>query len=108
MKITRENIMDHVAEIEALGFKRWTKGDMDRLYISAEALGLDTERQTFKGERISGSLCREMANGKTYIDLRTKMIVSSNCDMAYEVAVMIGTVPITGHAKFEIAGEDEI
>lgn len=102
MKITKANIMDHVAELEALGFKRWQKNGMDRMYIDARKLGLDVDTQTFKGERISGRLCREMADAKTYIDLTTGMIVSTKCDLTYEAAVVIGIDPVGGKTKIQI------
>ena len=103
INITRENIMDNIEALEKLGFKRWTKNGMDRMYINATALGLDTESQTFNGEKISRSLCAAMMSAKTYIDLNEKMIVSTSCDLAYETAVIIGADPIPGRTKFQIA-----
>ena len=103
IKITRANIMDSIEILEKMGFKRWQKNGMDRLYITASALGLDAETLTFKGEKISRSLCSSMMTAKTYIDLNESMIVSSSCDLAYEVAVMIGVDPIGGRCKLQIA-----
>lgn len=103
IQITRENIMDNIEALEKLGFKRWQKNGMDRMYINASALGLDAEAQTFKGEKISRSLCAAMMAAKTYIDINDKMIVSTSCDLAYETAIIIGTDPIPGHTKFQIA-----
>lgn len=69
-----------------MGAKRWTKGDHDRLYITAEILGLEYESYStgnvryaeFKGEQISNSLAREMLASKCYIDLTTGEIVCRN------------------------------
>ena len=75
-----------VKELEQLGFKRWTKGNMDRLYINATQLGLDCEYYKtgnisgadFKGERISNSEARRMKAAKTYIDIQTGRVLSDN------------------------------
>lgn len=103
IKITRENIMDNIEALEKLGFKRWTKNGMDRMYISADKLGYDKETRTFKGERISGGLAGQLSAAKTYIDLKEFIIVSTACDLTYEVATMIGVGPIGGRCKMEIA-----
>ena len=52
-----------IAELEAKGFKRWTKGNLDRLYINAAQLGLvcqyyktgNIRHAEFNGESISNS-----------------------------------------------------
>lgn len=75
-----------VKELEQLGFKRWTKGNMDRLYINATQLGLDCEYYKtgnisgadFQGERISNSEARRMKAAKTYIDIKTGHVLSDN------------------------------
>jgi len=51
----------NIKELERLGFTRWTKGNMDRMYVNASALGLECEyyntgnihRATFCGEIVS-------------------------------------------------------
>lgn len=69
-----------ITALEEKGFKRWTKGNMDRLYINAETLGLEYDRfkssgrvsyAVWRGERISNRWGNEMANAKTYIDIAT-------------------------------------
>lgn len=75
-----------IKALEAKGFKRWTKGNMDRLYINANMLGLDcTYYKTgnisgadFKGERISNSEARRMKIAKTYIDIKVGKVYSDN------------------------------
>lgn len=75
-----------IAALEEKGFKRWTKGNMDRLYIDAEILGLEVNRNKsgnvsgayYRGERISNSLGTAMARSKTYIDIATGELTSGN------------------------------
>lgn len=82
MAITEERI----AELEKMGFNRWTKGNMDRLYINAAQLGLDCSYYKtgnisgadFKGERISNCEARRMKAAKTYIDIKTGKAHSDN------------------------------
>lgn len=80
--------------LEEKGFKRWTKGNMDRLYINAET-ALDFEYDTNKsghvsgaylnGERISNSRGAALVNSKTYVDVATGELVS-NHDMMRDAA----------------------
>lgn len=75
-----------IAALEEKGFRRWTKGSMDRLYINAETLGLEIERRKsgsvssayYRGERISNNLGSAMAYAKTYIDVATSELTSGN------------------------------
>ena len=79
-----------IKALEAKGFKRWTKGDMDRMYINPET-ALDFEYTTYKtgniswaalnGEKISNSWAREIVSSKTYIDVNTGALVSNNNTM---------------------------
>ena len=63
-----------IAKLESKGFSRWTKGNMDRLYINAQYLGYEAETATtaakLNGEYISKSEARRITNAKTYIDLK--------------------------------------
>ena len=68
-----------IAALEEKGFRRWTKGSMDRLYINAETLGLELDyynsgnicSATYRGERISHRRGGNMKAAKTYIDIET-------------------------------------
>lgn len=79
-------IIDRIAELEAVGFKRWTKNGMDRLYINAGALGLVCQYYKtgnimdakFNGEQISNSEGYRMKAAKTYIDIKTETVHSDN------------------------------
>lgn len=103
MSITRANLMENIPELEKMGFKRWTKNGMDRLYVNAQALGLDRERGTLNGEKISNTYARGLASAKTYIDLNTYMIVSTSCELTFEVAMRIGLEDRqAGRCKLEI------
>lgn len=61
------------------GFKRWTKGNLDRLYINASQLGLVCSRYNtgnikhaeFNGDSISNSHARRMYSAKTFVDCKT-------------------------------------
>lgn len=74
-----------IKALESKGFKRWTKGNLDRLYIDARELGLDcTYYKTgnisyaeFGGEKISNSWARAMKAAKTFIDVNTGKAYSS-------------------------------
>lgn len=65
---------------ENAGFKRWTKGGHDRLYIDAESLGLEIERYktgnvrsaTWQGDRISNTDGRRLIASKIYVDVKTE------------------------------------
>ena len=92
------SIENRIAELEALGFRRWQKNGMDRMYINASTLGLicvyrksgtisDAE---FRGESISNSQARKMADAKTYIDLINRRLVSQSAMLAAAAADLIG------------------
>jgi len=78
-----------IAALEEKGFRRWTKGTMDRLYINAETLGLEVEfyktgnvfSAYYRGEKISNKRGTEMKNSKTYIDIVTGDLISDNWTM---------------------------
>lgn len=75
-----------IAALEGKGFKRWTKGSMDRLYIDATEMGLEltyyktgnVSGATWQGEQISNSQGRAYKYAKTYIDVATGEVVSTN------------------------------
>lgn len=68
-----------IKKFEDAGFKRWTKGGYDRLYIDATACGLeyDTYKSgnissaTFNGEAISNARAGRMKAMKMYVDIAT-------------------------------------
>lgn len=86
MKITEERI----AELEAKGFKRWTKGSLDRLYINAAQLGLtvtlyktgNIHSAEFRGASISNAQARRYKAAKTYIDINTGNAISDYDELA--------------------------
>lgn len=73
-----------IAELEAKGFNRWTKGNLDRLYINAAQLGLvcsyyntgNVSSAAFNGESISNCEARRMKAAKTFIDIKTETVYS--------------------------------
>ena len=78
--MTNENI----TALEAKGFNRWTKGNMDRLYINARDLGLvcsyyktgNISAAYFNGELISNSQGARYKAAKTFIDVKTGTVYS--------------------------------
>lgn len=85
-----------IAKLESKGFNRWTKGNMDRLYINAQTMGLTVRYHKtgtvaeayWNGERISNGEARRMMSAKTYIDLKDGSLHSDNywCDTLKDAA----------------------
>ena len=83
-----------IAKLETAGFKRWTKGGYDRLYINAGVLGLvcsyygtgNIRSATFCGDDISNSEARRMKAAKTFIDVKTDTVYSDNVRLSHEAA----------------------
>lgn len=77
-----------VKALEAKGFKRWTKGDYDRLYANPADFGLEVERYKsgnisyaeVNGEKISNSEASKILTyTKVYIDVTTGELVVQSC-----------------------------
>lgn len=96
-----------IEKLEGLGFSRWQKNGMDRLYVNASTLGLHCSYHksgsisdaTFRGKVISNSEARRIKGAKTYIDLNDNMIVSDNALLAQAVAEILGVEPENGWVK---------
>jgi hypothetical protein len=86
IKSIGKKIIDRIEELEKIGFKRWQKGNMDRLYINASMLGLNYGRYNtgnikwaeFQGNSISNCQARRMLSAKTYIDVKTERVYSDS------------------------------
>ena len=105
-----------IAALEEKGFRRWTKGTMDRLYINAETLGLDVERYKtgnvcsayYRGERISHNRGSAMVNAKTYIDIATGELISDNWTLEQDARHLYEeTMEALEIAEAEVAEEAE-
>ena len=78
-----QEMIDKLTEV---GFNRWTKGNMDRLYINAAQLGLVCEYYhtgnikyaELNGKSVSNSEARRMKASKTFVDLKTEKVYSDN------------------------------
>lgn len=78
-----------ITALEERGFKRWTKGDKDRMYIDAERLGLKVQkygsgavkRAEWDGEKISNHEGTAMLHAKTYLDLTDMSVHSDDSDL---------------------------
>lgn len=68
---------EQIAKLVEAGFRRWTKGGRDRLYINAESFGLELGRYksgnicwaTFNGKKVSHAEGGRIEATKAYIDL---------------------------------------
>lgn len=91
-------VAGRIHELEALGFKRWQKGNMDRLYINASMLGLNYGRYNtgnikwaeFQGLGISNCEARRMLAAKTYIDVKTEKVYSDSYTLQQAAAALAG------------------
>ena len=87
-----------IATLETKGFNRWTKGNLDRLYINAAQLGLicsyyktgNISGATFNGAHVSNSEAGRMKAAKTFIDLNTDTVHSDNAALAHRAADLTG------------------
>lgn len=87
-----------ITKLEQNGFNRWTKGNMDRLYINAAQLGLvcsyyntgNIRSATFRGDGISNCRARKLKAAKTFIDLHTNIVHSDDALLAHTAADMTG------------------
>ncbi len=70
---------EQIAKYESNGFKRWTKGNMDRLYINTTQLGLEVDfyksgnicSAKWQGESISHADGGRILSSKVWIDIAT-------------------------------------
>ena len=78
-----------ITALEERGFKRWTKGDKDRMYVDTEKLGLKVQkygsgavkRAEWQGEKISNREGASMLHAKTYLDLTDMAVHSDDSDL---------------------------
>lgn len=98
IKTMKKDITERIEELTALGFNRWQKNGMDRMYINASTLGLictyyktgNISGAEFNGERVSNSEGYRLKSSKTYIDLKLKRLVSDSARLAAAAAELIG------------------
>lgn len=89
---------EKIRELEGMGFKRWQKGEFDRLYINADQLGLECKyyktgnikSACFGGDEISNSEAYRMKAAKTYIDVATGEVFSTNKTLKKAAMVLAG------------------
>lgn len=76
-----------IAAYEAKGFRRWTKGNMDRLYINIENLGAEisyygtgnVRSAKWQGEQVSNADGRRLHSSKLFVDVNTgELSVTTN------------------------------
>ena len=89
-----------ITALEEKGFKRWTKGDKDRMYIDAEKLGLKVQKYgsgavkhaEWDGEKISNREGAAMLHAKTYLDLTDMSVHSDDSDLLAAAEAVIEEV----------------
>jgi hypothetical protein len=89
---------NRIAELENLGFSRWTKGNLDRMYINAAQLGLvcsyyktgNISSAEFQGESISNCQARRYKAAKTFIDIKTERVFSDQPALKIAAAELAG------------------
>lgn len=98
VKTVKKAVADRIEELEAMGFNRWTKGNMDRLYINSDKLGFVCDfyksghicSASLDGEKISNNRAFGYYKAKTYIDVKSEKIYSDYRIFAAKVAEMTG------------------
>ena len=78
-----------ITALEERGFKHWTKGDKDRMYVDAEKLGLKVQKYgsgavkhaEWLEEKISNREGAAMLHAKTYLDLTDMSVHSDDSDL---------------------------
>lgn len=101
---------ERITELEAMGFKRWQKNGMDRLYVNASVLGLEctfyrtgnVSNATFNGVSISNHEGTAMRAAKTYIDLEKNLIRSDSPRLLAAVADILGVDYKYGETMIQI------
>ena len=91
---------EKIAALEKKGFKRWTKGNLDRLYINAGQLGLvctyyktgAISSAKFNGEDISNRKASSMKCAKTFIDIKSGILYGDNEMLKSEAQKLIDEI----------------
>jgi len=105
-----------IEKLEAKGFKRWTKGTMDRLYVNADKIGLDVDYYKtgnvssawLNGEKISNSEARAIMGGKYYVDVTTGEVNVKVCGYhGDEVRELIEKIVVEAAAEAETEEKPE-
>lgn len=102
-----------IAKLEAKGFNRWTKGNMDRLYIDAKNYGAEfvyynsgnIRSAKFQGERISNADGRRLNATKAYIDIATGEL-HIQTDYYYDDEIREAIEAIIAEVETEIEAEE--
>ena len=91
---------ESIEKYEQAGFKRWTKNQMDRLYVNANVLGLEctyyktgnVHSANFNGEDISNSEAYRMKAAKTYIDIKDGKLHADRKDFEEAAEALIASI----------------
>ena len=91
----KEMTQEMIKKFEDAGCKRWTKGNLDRLYISASTLGLECNYYStgnikgakLAGMEISNCLARKIKAAKMYFEVSDGSFHSDFVDTKIDMAV---------------------
>lgn len=87
-----------IAKYEDRGFRRWTKGRFDRLYINVKDLGAkidyygtgNVRSAYWQGERVSNADGRRLLASKVFVDVKTgKLSVTTKFEPYYTNEVQV-------------------
>lgn len=90
-----------IAKLEGKGFRRWTKGNLDRLYINPKSYGVTytyyannkVSGGTFQGTEFGAYEARRFETTKAYIDVKTgELVITTSTDYEDEIREAIETI----------------
>lgn len=96
--------VEAIEKLTDAGFKRWQKGDHDRLYISAAKLGLkiDEDGASFMGEPIDKRDAQRMKAAKTYVDVNANEVFSGNDILESAANLLVSKLLSVDESKTDI------
>jgi hypothetical protein len=101
-----------IAAYEAKGFNRWTKGNMDRLYINATDLGAEIDyyksgnvcSAKWQGESVSNADGRRLLASKVFVDVKTgELSVTTSFDLYDAMSVEDAARQLVASIEAELA-----
>ena len=80
---------EELAKLESKGFKRWTKGDLDRMYIDYEKVD-DWARETEQEDTCYKWMNRrERSSGKIWIDVKTGELHTKGIEESDKIIALV-------------------
>ena len=80
---------EELTKLESKGFKRWTKGDLDRMYIDCEKVD-DWARETEQEDTCYKWMNRrERSSGKIWIDVKTGELHTKGIEESDKIIALV-------------------